>query len=124
MIADDHGHGQPFATFIHSGKDQSVLTRMLDALRDRLISEGVTGHPKTISVDDDDAEINAVEQCEWGKEGTRPIICIWHFFRSIKVNMIKKGVSAANKKAIMDDVCAILELKVCHTSFVSLSHDS
>jgi len=91
----------------HLLKDGFTLRKVLDAFRSHLRDNGMTGAPKTITVDDDDAEISAIEACDWAKEGTRVGLCFWHTLRCWDKHLLLK-VPGVGQRKLRDDMKAAL----------------
>ena len=87
MVKDKTDHGVPVAFIITSSGSTGVYKDVLNSLREHV---GVDIQPLYILVDDAIAEINAIEQCEWGRHGARVALCTWHVKRSWLKHLISK----------------------------------
>lgn len=87
MVKDKTDHGVPVAFIITSSGSTGVYKDVLNGLREHV---GVDIQPLYILVDDAIAEINAIEQCEWGRHGARVALCTWHVKRSWLKHLISK----------------------------------
>ena len=87
MVKDKTDHGVPVAFIITSSGSTGVYKDVLNSLREHV---GVDIQPLYILVDDAIAEINAIEQCEWGRHGARVALCTWHVKRSWLKHLVIK----------------------------------
>lgn len=115
MATDKTGHGVPVAFIITSSSSAETYATVLDSYRQHV---GTDIRPTYILVDDAAAEIGAIKQCEWGKEGTLVALCTWHVKRSWLKALISKvrGKDAVTSKSarvqLLKSLGRIVEAKV------------
>jgi hypothetical protein len=115
MATDKTGHGVPVAFIITSSSSAETYATVLDNYRQHV---GTDIRSKYILVDDAAAEIGAIKQCEWGKEGTLVALCTWHVKRSWLKALISKvrGKDAVTSKSarvqLLKSLGRIVEAKV------------
>ena len=124
MGMDKHKHGLPGVHIIHSSSSAATLKLAFNSLRDYL---GHDVQPSFVLIDDADAEIKAVQECEWGKRGCKVALCDWHVKRSWLKALIRTLGGAENKELrgkIFDDLQALqaLQARRCEHAAAMQAH--